>query len=107
MEPKFHVLRTFIENADFAKNYRFSLGELLFFQPGTLINQLKMDTKTTSQKTLKKSIQKSSFGIHVGFPKPRQTIRNATQNEACFATLCKSPGSRQKPSEGMVCKPSK
>ena len=38
---------------------------------------------------------------------PSKLLRKATRNEACFATLWKSPGSRRKATGPIVCKASK
>ena len=66
-------------------------------------NVSKRHSKTTSKKLAKKS----NFGIHFGFQNRPRWLRKATQNEACFATLCKLPGSRRKLTGGSVCKASK
>ena len=80
----------------FCKNHCFSYAKLLFFRFGGSKKHTKIDAKTHCKITSKKRTQKSNFGIHFGLPKPPKSLLKATQNQACFATLCKTPATRRK-----------
>ena len=62
----------------------------------------KKHRKKASQKSILASILTSEI-----LQKPPKSLPKATQNEAGFATLWNSPGSRRKLTEGIVCKASK
>ena len=78
-----------------------------FSRFGASKNRPNIGVQTHSKKTSKKWASNIDFGIHFGLPKPPKSLLKAMRNEACFATLWKSPGNRRKSSGPGLCKASK
>ena len=106
-EAKIKLCSHLYRKCRFCKNHCFSSGKLLFFWFGASKNRTKIDTKTQLKITSKKNSKILNFSVHFDFRKPPKSLRKATLNEACFATLWKSRGSRRKSTEPGVCKASK
>ena len=70
-------------------------------------NLVKIDAKRYQKKNIEKMARKSNFGVHVGLQNPLKSLRKATRNEACFATLWKLPRSRRKATGPIACWASK
>ena len=85
----------------------FSCRKIAIFQLSSLQKSNKTRCKNDIKKNIEKMLRKSNFGLHVGLQNPLKSLRKAMRNEACFATLCNSPGSRRKLTETMVCIASK
>ncbi len=77
-------------------------GSVVFSKVEQDIKDKQKTTKNRCQhrirKTARKKPPKIRFWDHFGLPKtsekPPKSLPEAMLNEACFATLCKSPGSR-------------
>ena len=65
----------------FCENRCFSLSKLLFFRFRASQNRSKIDTKTHSKKTSKKTFPKIDFGFHFGSPKPPKIHQKSKKNE--------------------------
>ena len=101
-KPKSSFFRTCIENADFAKIIVF-LKENSYFSGLELPKLIKTRWKNAFKNNIEKNGRESDFGIHFGFQNPPKTLRKATLNEACFATLCNPPGNRRKSTGPGLC----
>ena len=101
MEGKFVVFWIFIGKVDFVKKIFFQRKVAIFLvlnlQKWTKFWFIFFLTITSEKMTLK-----SNLGIDFGFPKPPKSTPKAMLNEACFTTLCKSPGSRRKLTEAIA-----
>ena len=112
--PKSKFFQCIFENVDFVKIVVFPKRNCYFsdFDPPK-INQKSMP-KRTRKKHRKKASQKlilasilASKTLPKWFPKPPKSLQQATQNEACFATLWNSRRNRRKSAGVGVCKLSK
>ena len=91
----------------FRKNHAPVEAKLVFFRFGASKNLATIDADTHSEKASKKIGSDVDFREDWGFKPPPKSLRKATLNEACFATLWKPPGNRRKSTGGIVCKASK
>ena len=117
MEAKLNFLHWFFENIDFLKisqNHRKTYGFHWFLEVRPSKKRSKNDAETQLKKTLEKYLFRIDFDLHFNLrnlPKSLQnrpgTRKNGGLDEACFATLCKSRGSRRKLTGLSVCKASK
>ena len=76
-------------------------GKIAIFLVLNLQKRIKFRCNFFSIITSEKIALKSNLGIDFGFPKPPKLLQKAMLNEACFATLWKSPQSRRK-STGVI-----
>jgi len=110
MAPKSMMFSIILKNVDFVKIMVFLKENCYFsgFEP-TKNDQKSMPTshsKNSSKKTSQNSIL-GPFWLSKTFEKPPKSFPEAKLNRACFATLWKSRGNRQKVTGLSVCKASK
>ena len=77
-------------------DYEFNKAVNLFALENINKSPAKFDVKKLSRITSTKKARTSTFGIYLGLRNPRKSVPKATLNEACFATLWKSPQTRRK-----------
>ena len=90
----------------FCKNHAPVEARARFLRFGASKFQTKIDAKTHSKTTLKKTAPDVNFRIHFGLQKPPKSLPKAKVYEAGFATLWKSHGNRRKLTGGSLCKAS-
>ena len=112
MYPKLSFFLNFFDNVILMKIIDFTIEKQWFSRFGAFKNRSKIDAKTRSKKTSEKAFQKLIFSSILGsqnlpksLQKPQKSLFKAMLNEACFATLWKSPGSRRKSTGGIAFGP--
>ena len=108
--PNSMIFPCFFDNVDFVKIVVFLKENCYFsgFEPPK-INPKSMQNRTRKKHRKKPPKNRSwpLFWPPETSQNPSKSLRKATLSEACFATLCKSPGSRRKSTGIVVCKASK